>query len=144
MKKIFILLALISFYVINAHEIKTQINKNKQTTIYFDKKEKFKTLILNLQTNENTNIEINTESEIHSYKIPKIINQEKELTIEIKMNNILSIIINNIENKNLSIETEESNIKKFKILISQNEYSIAFNLDRNIFPLIGFKAKKKY
>ncbi|AYE36749.1 hypothetical protein DB313_02790 [Borrelia turcica IST7] len=144
MKKFLILLfSLTSFYVINAHEREIQINENNQTIISFDPKEEFNTLILNLQTNENASIEINTQSETHSYKIPKIITPDKELTIEIKMNNILSVILNNIENKSPSTETEESNPKKLKISISQNEYSIEFNLDRNIFPVIGFKAQEK-
>ena len=144
MKKLLtILFSLISPYVINADEREKSTHENNQTIIYFDQKEELNTPTLNLQINENASIEINTQSESHSYKIPKIITPDKELTIEIKMNNLLSVILNNIENKSSNTETEQSNTKKLKISISQNEYSIEFNLDKNIFPLIGFKAQEK-
>ncbi|BCR19483.1 hypothetical protein BmHoA_00547 [Borrelia miyamotoi] len=118
------------------------INGNKTVT-YCNKKAVSCCIILNLQINENASIEINTQDKNFSYDIPKIVNQDKELTIEIKMDNIKSIRLNNAKIKNSNIQTARSSLQKFKILISQNEYSIEFNLTKNMFPILGFKAKEK-
>ncbi|WP_025375534.1 hypothetical protein [Borrelia parkeri] len=138
-----VLILLTSFYIIyaNKKQIKFPIRHNNQKKIYYDQ-DKINHVVLNLQINENASIEINTQDKNYSYNIPKIINQDKILTIEIKMNNIKSINLNNIIIKNSKNKTTTSNHQKFKILISQNEYFIKFNLNNNMFPIIGFKAKE--
>lgn len=134
---------LTSLYAIyaNKNEKKSPISNNNHKIIRYDKK-KVSHIVLNLRINENASIEIKTQDKNYLYNIPKIINQDKELTIEIKMNNIKSIKLNNIEIKNSKIKTTRSSLQKFKILISQNKYSIKFNLNKNMFPIVGFKAKK--
>ncbi|AHH08512.1 hypothetical protein BAN_0061700 [Borrelia anserina BA2] len=50
------------------------------------------------------------------------------------MNNIKLIRPNNVvEIKNMDIKTVISNLQKFKILISQNEYFIKFSLHTKMF-----------
>ncbi|UER67699.1 hypothetical protein LKV13_02705 [Borrelia sp. BU AG58] len=101
------------------------------------------TLFLDLKINENASIEVTTQSGARLYEIPKVINPDVKLEVEIAMDDISSITLNNIERKVANTEIEESKSKKLKVLISQNEYSIEFNLEKNTFPIMGFKAREK-
>ncbi|WP_231439575.1 hypothetical protein [Borrelia duttonii] len=64
------------------------------------------------------------------------------MILEIKINNIKSINFNNIEIQKSSIQTTKTDLQKFKILIDKDGYSINFNLNKNMFPIIGFKSKE--
>ncbi|AHH10718.1 Hypothetical protein BCO_0061701 [Borrelia coriaceae ATCC 43381] len=138
-----VFILLISFYAIHVSkkEKKSLRNNNTQQKIYYDE-DKINHIILSLKINNNASIEINTQDKNYAYDIPKIINQDNKLTLEIKMNNIKSINLNNIEIANSGTKPARSNLHQFKILISQNEYYIKFNLNNNMFPIIGFKAKE--
>ncbi|ETZ18677.1 hypothetical protein BDCR2A_00650 [Borrelia duttonii CR2A] len=116
------------------------INNNRK--IVYCHNEKIDHLILNLKSNKNANIKINTQYTSHSYNIPTIINQDQTMILEIKINNIKSINFNNIEIQKSSIQTTKTDLQKFKILIDKDGYSINFNLNKNMFPIIGFKSKE--
>ncbi|WP_235048134.1 hypothetical protein [Borrelia persica] len=64
------------------------------------------------------------------------------MTLQIQISNVKSINFNNIEIKKHHIQTKKIDPQKFNILIDQNGYSISFNLNENMFPIIGFKSEK--
>ena len=148
MRNILAILILLVDYQTSQALYKSQNLKNlitlndKQTIVYCNKDVSCVTLNIHM-LNDNAMIGINTQYKNFSYNLPKIINKNKELTIEIKMNNIKSIELSNAKIKNSNVQTTaKARSQKLKILIDQNEYSIKFNLTKNMFPILGFKAKE--
>ncbi|BCR21955.1 hypothetical protein [Borrelia sp. HM] len=149
MKNILAMLILLANYQTSQASYESQNLKNSpilngNQTITYCNKEEISCVILNIEMlNDNSIIKINTQDKNFSYNLPKIINKEKELTIEIKINNIKSIDLSNAKIKNSNAQTTaKARSQKLKILIDQNEYSIKFNLAKNMFPILGFKAKE--
>ncbi|WKC58086.1 hypothetical protein [Borrelia sp. P9F1] len=101
------------------------------------------TPLLGLRINENASIEVVTKDAVYLYNIPKVVNPDGHLTVNVKLDNVSSIVLNNIEIRSSNTETEEPNRQNLKISISKNEYSIEFDLDKNTFPVLGFKAQEK-
>ncbi|WP_041176937.1 hypothetical protein [Borrelia crocidurae] len=144
MKRILMMLIFLTrLYAINeTNNQKKCITINNNRKIVYCHNEKIDHLILNLKSNKNANIKINTQYTSYSYNIPTIINQDQTMILEIKINNIKSINFNNIEIQKSSIQTTKTDLQKFKIFIDKDGYSIDFNLNKNMFPIIGFKSKE--
>ncbi|UGQ16211.1 hypothetical protein [Borrelia sp. RT5S] len=136
-----ILFSLASFYEMNAGGVE-RTGEGRRIIVQCDDK-KLSTLLPGLQINENASIEVVNQGGVYSYKIPRLINSNEKLTVDVKVANVSSIVLNNIEIRSSDTEIGETNPQNLKVSISKNEYSIEFNLDKNTFPILGFKAQEK-